>query len=117
MIEFNLPAGTHQAAVITLGPDGNMWFTDKTGNAIGRITPAGAIKEFALPTHGAGPQGIVAGPDGNLWFTEMSAVPSKIGKITTSGVIKEFALPRGLTATCMLVSQALANSRARQPLV
>jgi len=80
-----------------------MWFTDKTGNAIGRITPTGAIKEFALPTHAADPQRIVAGPDGNLWFTETSAVPSKIGKITTAGAIKEFTLPSHASAPNAIV--------------
>src|ERR1051325_201739 len=35
---------------ITTGPDGNLWFTEAAGNAIGRITPAGAIQEFSLPT-------------------------------------------------------------------
>jgi streptogramin lyase/plastocyanin len=91
--EFSLPSGTHDAILIAKGPDGNMWFTDRPGNAIGRITPAGVIKEFLVPTHSANPQGIVAGPDGNLWFTEAAAVPSKVGKITTAGVITEFTMP------------------------
>jgi streptogramin lyase/plastocyanin len=91
--EFSLPTGAHNAIEIAKGPDGNMWFTDRSGNAVGRITPAGVIKEFSVPTHGANPQGIAAGADGNLWFTEALAVPSKVGKITTAGVITEFTVP------------------------
>ena len=30
-------------------PDGNVWFTQRTANKIGRITPSGAITEFPLP--------------------------------------------------------------------
>ena len=40
------------------------------GNKIGRITTAGVITEFPVPTAGSSPVGIAAGPDGNLWFTE-----------------------------------------------
>ena len=40
---------------------------------IGRITTAGVITEFPIPTAGSGPVGIAAGPDGNLWFTEYHA--------------------------------------------
>ncbi len=73
---------------IVTGSDGNLWFTEQTGNAIGRITPAGVITEFVLPTAEAQPIGITAGPDGNLWFTE--AAVAQIGTITPSGVITEY---------------------------
>jgi virginiamycin B lyase len=52
---------------ITAGPDGNLWFCEARGAKIGRITPSGAITEFATP-HTA-PSRITVGPDGNLWFT------------------------------------------------
>ena len=47
---------------------------------IGRITPAGTITEFSLPTPSSGPENIVTGPDGNLWLTENSA--NKIGRVS-----------------------------------
>jgi len=75
---------------LTLGPDGNLWFTESLANKIGRITPAGVITEFPLPTPNAFPSGIAAGVDGNLWFTESDG--NKIGRITPSGVITEFPL-------------------------
>lgn len=82
---------------ITSGPDGNVWFTefevqfDGYGNRIGRITPAGVITEFPVPTSRSGLYGITAGPDGNLWFTEFSG--NKIGRITPAGLIMEFPIP------------------------
>ena len=62
---------------IAAGPDGNLWFTELSGDRIGRITPAGVITEFSTGlTAGAGPLGIAAGPDGNLWFTEFAGTGS-----------------------------------------
>ena len=76
---------------IVAGPDGNLWFTSSyTNNQIGRITPAGVITVFALPTPQSSPQDIIAGPDGNLWFTELGV--NRLGRITPAGVITEFAL-------------------------
>src|SRR5256885_1213622 len=77
---------------ITAGPDGNLWFTALSGNAIGRITTAGSFTAFPIPTASSGPQGITAGPDGNMWFTERDG--NKIGRITPSGAIIEFPLPK-----------------------
>jgi streptogramin lyase len=77
---------------IAAGPDGNLWFTEKTASKIGRITPSGAVTEFATGiTPTSMPLGITAGPDGNLWFTENSPGKSKIGRITPSGTVTEFA--------------------------
>jgi streptogramin lyase len=84
---------------IAAGPDGNLWFTeqrvaiaagDHVGH-IGRITTAGHVSEFPIPTHNTGADGIVAGPDSALWFIESSS--PKIGRITTAGVITEFNIP------------------------
>jgi len=87
-------------AGITRGPDGNMWFTEETGNAIGRITPAGVVTQFgAHPVDDETAEGalevnslpttITAGPDGNLWFTE--SLGNRIGRITPAGAVTEFS--------------------------
>jgi virginiamycin B lyase len=65
---------------ITPGPDGNLWFTENSGNKIGRITPVGVIQEFDLPHPNSAPLGIVAGPDGNIWFAESGS--DLVGRIT-----------------------------------
>jgi len=46
--EFPVPGG--EPSVITAGPDGNLWFTERDGNQIGRITTSGAISEFRIKT-------------------------------------------------------------------
>ena len=64
---------------ITKGPDGNLWFTEQSGNNIGQITTAGVITLFAIPTSDSEPTGIAAAPDGNIWFTECTG--NNIGKV------------------------------------
>ncbi|HYT30011.1 MAG TPA: Virginiamycin B lyase [Actinomycetota bacterium] len=75
---------------IAAGSDGNVWFTEKEGGAIARITPQGRVTTFPLPTgtFRPFPIGITAGPDGALWYTEYYR--ASIGRITTSGAITEF---------------------------
>jgi streptogramin lyase len=92
--EFPIPTPEAAPALITPGPDGNLWFTEFAAQAvskIGRITPAGTIKEFVLPTAFASPEGIVAGPDGNLWAAEAGG--NNIARVTTKGVVTEFPVP------------------------
>ena len=100
--EIAIPTSSSQPEGITLGPDGNLWFTEYNSNQIGRLTPSGIITEFTIPTANSGPAGITAGPDGNLWFTE--SLSGQIGQITPSGVITEFpidirgSMPEGITS-------------------
>ena len=47
---------------ITAGPDGALWFTEYWGNKIGRITTAGVITEFPVPTASSNVDDITAGP-------------------------------------------------------
>jgi streptogramin lyase len=103
--EFPLPAGSDPLG-ITAGADGNLWFSNAgTTAAIGRITPAGSIKQFTQGLAGTGkPADIALGPDHNLWFTTVGGSPNAIGRVTTSGHITEFtaglnpgASPSGIT--------------------
>ncbi len=87
--EFNLPAGVGPA-LITAGPDGNLWFADALSSQVGRITTAGVATMFPATTGGL-LIGIAAGPDGNLWFTDNGG--GKVAKITTSGVVTPFTIP------------------------
>ena len=98
--EFPVPgANAKLLQGITVGADGNLWFTtvalDVNGNpvaaGVGRITPDGVVTEFPVPTASIGGRTIVAGPDGNLWFTEGGA--NQIGRVTTAGAVTEFAIP------------------------
>jgi hypothetical protein len=96
---------------LTAGPDRNLWFTESSH--IGRMTPAGAITEFARPTTEDQPGAIVAGPDGNLWFVAQSA--KAIGRITPQGAVTQFPLPTGDTYPVGLIpgpDGALCYTRA-----
>jgi virginiamycin B lyase len=72
---------------------------------IGRITPAGAITEFPVPTPAysfsvSGVATIAAGADGNLWFLELPGnslaqsklTESPLSRITPAGVMTESPL-------------------------
>jgi len=85
---FALPTAFSFPANIVTGPDGALWFTE--AGKIGRITTAGALREFALPA-GHDASSLTSGPDGALWFTEPTN--SAIGRITTAGVISELKVP------------------------
>jgi virginiamycin B lyase len=89
--EFEVPPPmVHSLILITAGPDDALWYTDSFENRIGRITTAGAISSFPIPSITSGPTGIATGSDGNIWFTEQIA--NKIGRLTPSGTFTEFAL-------------------------
>lgn len=85
--QFPLPTANSLPTVITGGPDGALWFVEAGANKIGRITTAGVLTEFAVPST---PFGITAGPDGAIWFTEPTA--AKIGRITVAGAVTEYPL-------------------------
>jgi streptogramin lyase len=70
--EFPLPTTESSPRVIALGADGNMWFSEHTGNRIGRITPDGTIAEFPISTPNSMPRSIALGADGNIWFGEFA---------------------------------------------
>jgi streptogramin lyase len=76
---------------IVNGPDGNLWFTERTGAVVGRITPAGVVTEFPIADPDPRPEGIAAGPDGNLWVALRNA--NAIARVTTTGVMTLFPLP------------------------
>jgi streptogramin lyase len=86
--EFTVPTASSSPTAIAAGPDGNLWFTEASGNKIGRVTPTGMFTEFTVPTASSAPQEIAAGPDGNLWFTELNA--NNVGRVTPTGTFTEF---------------------------
>jgi virginiamycin B lyase len=69
--EFSIPTPSSEAQDIVLGPDGKLWFTERTANQIGRVTPGNPplIEEFALPAGFSQPLNITVGPDNRIWFS------------------------------------------------
>jgi virginiamycin B lyase len=90
---------------ITVGPNGNLWFTEPGVDRIGEITPrasATIIHEFDLPAADRLSQGvgspvtsadtIAAGPDNDVFFTEQGS--NAIGVMNSSGVlVSKFIVP------------------------
>jgi hypothetical protein len=79
--------------------DGALWFTENSANKIARITTAGIISEFLIPTASSSPEFITTGPDGALWFTESNG--NKIGRadLALARPSVENASGSGLTQT------------------
>jgi streptogramin lyase len=74
---------------IANGPDGNLWFSEKSLGGVGRITPAAVITEFTAGFPTGSPRGIVTGPDGNLWVA-MAGGDGAIAKVTKAGEVTEY---------------------------
>ena len=78
--ELPLPGADNGGMVgLTVGPDGNLWFT-LSDNRVGRSTTQGEISYFYTTQQYTYPQGITAGPDGNIWFTATAG--NLIGRIS-----------------------------------
>ena len=78
--------GGSQPFSITMGIDGNFWFTLSNSNAVARFTPGGQISYFVTPSL-SNPAYITPGPDGNIWFGEGST--GSIAFVTPAGDITE----------------------------
>jgi virginiamycin B lyase len=89
--EHRIPTPASKPYIITLGPDGNVWFSETDVGQMARITSSGVVSEYAAGiTAGSQPLAItVAGKD--LWFSE--AAGNRIGKITMGGLISEYPAP------------------------
>ena len=77
----------HEPNAIVTGPDGNMWMTFPSANAIGRMTSGGTLTTFVQPSDGSGaPIELTAGTDGKLWFTTANG---RTRGISTSGTFTD----------------------------
>lgn len=85
---YHLAKGTGPSG-ITMGSDGNMWFTLIGKLEIGRITPTGQVTYFPASKRDAGNR-ITSGPDKNLWFTVFGF--PEIDRMTTTGTFTPFVV-------------------------
>jgi streptogramin lyase len=100
--EYPVPTASSSPNEIIKGPDGNLWFTELTGNRIGSITVGGTFAESALLPSNANssPNALTLGPDLAVWFTEDNVgVRDAVGRIagpTVGGAITEYDGPSGI---------------------
>ncbi len=100
--EYPTPTLNSTPNEIIKGPDGNVWFTEFTGNRLGNIDALGHITESAtLANANSAPNGLNIGPDGAVWFTEDNVgVRDAVGRIATiSGPITEWDGPSGIPSS------------------
>ena len=116
LTQFRVPTDNSQPRHITVGSDGNLWFTEgneiftpnpddpdapgTTHRNIGKITPSGEVTEFRIDSRdGESPlpnqcdcllNDIVQGPSGILYFTTNNP---GLGRITTGGDVLAFVAP------------------------
>jgi virginiamycin B lyase len=87
-----LPQPNSGITTVAIAPGGRVWFTQSSGNRIGRMNADGTgLTEFSLPHPDSGPRIIALGSDGNMWFSEHTG--NRMGRITPAGVITEFDIP------------------------
>jgi streptogramin lyase len=90
--DYALTGGMANPYGMTLGPDGNLWFsechtTSCSGSGIGSVTPSGSIASYPVTgVPGFGTESLTTGPDGAIWFTQAGS-NGYIGRITTSGAV------------------------------
>jgi virginiamycin B lyase len=100
---ISAPAGTFSSAGgIVSGPGDDLWFSYNVGgsapesqNFIGRVTTAGTVTLFAIPSFSSKSStlySVAAGADGNLWFTEGPGKNFVLGRMTSSGTVTQFPI-------------------------
>jgi len=87
-----LPNPGSGVTTISVATDGTLWFTESSGNRIGRMNPDGSgYRGFTLPHANSSPRIIAIGADGNIWFSEHTG--NRMGRLTPSGELTEFDIP------------------------
>ena len=88
---------TATPGVLTVAPDGNLWFPESGYGKFGRVTPSGVVTEFALPPGLFTATALTVGPDGNLWLNATPNLPdntpNSVVRITLAGAATAFPIP------------------------
>ena len=89
---FAVPTAAAWPLGVTLGPDGALWFIERSAGKVARMTLHGAFREWDLAPDSF-PNRIVVGPDRALWFTELDA--GLIGRLTVRGHLTQTPIDGG----------------------
>ncbi len=82
---FDIPQGDINPRQLTIGPDGNLWFTygGISSPGVARyVIGTNTFTTFPIPAD-SNPKGITAGDDGNLWFIRGNT--GTVARISTAG--------------------------------
>jgi streptogramin lyase len=76
---------------LTVGRDGNLWFSQANANKVSRMTLAGVVTSFPLPAAGgySTPGALTSGPDGNIWAADYFYV----ARVGLDGSVIQFPTP------------------------
>lgn len=100
----NTYSGTYGG--ITAGPDKNMWFIDRYGPGLVKLTMTGTTTEYPLPSkfsYELFPIAIAPAPGGRFYVLDCDSNSNDgaLEVVTTSGKVKVYPLPSGsLTGSC-----------------
>lgn len=106
---FEEPIDASLFATRIIAPsDGNLWFTeDKSPGALGKMTTAGMLTNYATPSSHAATVASV-GTDNSIWFWEPNV--ATLGKSDLSGMMKEFAFPASATTNIFSMTMGSDNN-------
>jgi virginiamycin B lyase len=80
-------------SAMALGPDGNVWFIDETGDRIVRISTNGSFKEFSFESAAGGSAvSMTVGADKDFYIGDES---TSIIRVTLNGKAQAFPIPSG----------------------
>lgn len=81
---FLEPKSYSSPVFLAIDAKGNIWFTEPTTNAIGKLTPTAPPRwrQWTVPTANANPYDLIFDKNGNIWFTEFTG--NKIGFFNTA---------------------------------
>lgn len=97
--EFPVPSANIATDGITAGPDGNLWFVERSTGKIGQINPTtDVITKYTVPYSKSAPQGITAGHHGNLWFTDNGTSAIGVATLASAPLMVTQQPPASVTA-------------------
>jgi streptogramin lyase len=96
-ILYPIPTEDSAPSGITTGGDGNIWFTEGQGAAVGRVTMAGMVTEYKFPSGCIDPEYLAADSSDNVWTSvackDGIGFAGYIAKVTSAGTITLYAAP------------------------
>ncbi|HTW85237.1 MAG TPA: hypothetical protein VMD91_14300 [Candidatus Sulfotelmatobacter sp.] len=105
---FAIPTGNANPQGITLGENGNEWFTESNSSKIAEVTLGGSISEFGTLFGSDAPQMLADRGDGNVWYAGYGG--NHVGYVNEfNGVAGETTLPTGGSGPWDLAEAADGN--------